>query len=397
MSYIRIGTDYFKIVQKPQTSGELMKTMIPWTKVTIMDDHGKEYLKSLDKYEGFVTFPSHDSYKQVIDGFYNKYRELSHSIETNIGVEQFPNTLNFLKHIFQEQFILGMDYLTILWRYPLQILPILCLVSDERNTGKTTFLNWLKLLYEDNMTINKNEDFRSRFNSDWSEKLIVAIDEALLDKREDSERIKNLSTASVFKTEAKGKDRVESGFFGKFILCSNHEETFILIDKNEIRYWVIKVKTIPILDSNLHGLLKEEISLFASFLKSREIQTTKKTRMWFTKDQIYTEALDKLVNGTKLYHEKELKSILMEMFEAFQTETICLTFKDIIEELKESKYRIARGDLERVMRMWKLESRNSSYVKYHKALLPGSNEWQIEETNTKGRFYTFRKEHIEKC
>ena len=56
------------------------------------------------------------------------------------------------------------------------------------------------------MTINNNEDFRSRFNSDWASKLIIAVDEVLLDKREDSERLKNLSTAKSYKTEAKGKD-----------------------------------------------------------------------------------------------------------------------------------------------------------------------------------------------
>ncbi|WP_233884038.1 primase-helicase family protein [Tenacibaculum piscium] len=102
------------------------------------------------------------------------------------------------------------------------------LINDEikeafLNTGKTSFLNWLKLLFQGNMTINKNEDFRSRFNSDWASKLIISVDEVLLDRREDSERIKNLSTAGSYKTESKGKDKVESNFFGKFILCSNNE------------------------------------------------------------------------------------------------------------------------------------------------------------------------------
>lgn len=50
---------------------------------------------------------------------------------------------------------------------PRQKLPILLLVSEERNTGKTTFLNFLKSIFEDNATFNTNEDFRSKFNSDW--------------------------------------------------------------------------------------------------------------------------------------------------------------------------------------------------------------------------------------
>ena len=90
-----------------------------------------------------------------------------------------------------------------MYKNSIQILPVLYLVSKERETGKTTFLNWLKSIYEHNMTYNKNEDFRSQFNSDWASKLIIAVDEVLLDKLEDSERIKNLSKARTFKTEAK--------------------------------------------------------------------------------------------------------------------------------------------------------------------------------------------------
>jgi len=78
-----------------------------------------------------------------------------------------------------------------------------CLVSKERETGKATFLNWLKAIYQNNMTCNKNEDFRSQFNSDWASKLIIAVDEVLPDKVEDNKRIKNLSTTRTFKTDAK--------------------------------------------------------------------------------------------------------------------------------------------------------------------------------------------------
>lgn len=85
------------------------------------------------------------------------------------------------------------------------------------------------------MTFNTNEDFRSQFNSDWANKLIVAVDEVLLDRREDSERIKNLSTAISYKAEAKGKNRSEVEFFAKFILCSNNENNPIIIDQGETR------------------------------------------------------------------------------------------------------------------------------------------------------------------
>ena len=135
------------------------------------------------------------------------------------------NIQMLVEHIFGEQYEYGLDYLQLLYLRPTQKLPILLLVSEERNTGKTTFLNFLKSVFEDNATFNTNEDFRSKFNSDWAGKLLVMVDEALLTRREDSERLKNLSTAKTYKAEAKGKDRDEINFFAKFVMCSNNERT----------------------------------------------------------------------------------------------------------------------------------------------------------------------------
>ena len=49
------------------------------------------------------------------------------------------------------------------------------MVSEERNTGKSTFLNFLKLLFEANVTFNTNENFRSQFNDDWNGKLVEVV------------------------------------------------------------------------------------------------------------------------------------------------------------------------------------------------------------------------------
>lgn len=88
-------------------------------------------------------------------------------------------------HIFGKQYNLGLDYLQLLFLQPLQKLPILLLVSEERNTGKSTFLNFLKAVFGDNVTFT-NEDFRSQFNSDWTGKLLIVVDEVLLNRREDA-------------------------------------------------------------------------------------------------------------------------------------------------------------------------------------------------------------------
>jgi hypothetical protein len=287
-----------------------------------------------------------------------------------------------------------LDYLTILWRYPTQILPILCLVSEERKTGKTTFLNWLKLIFQGNMTINKNEDFRSRFNSDWSNKLIVAVDEVLLDKREDSERIKNLSTAQSYKTESKGVDKVESHFFGKFILCSNNEHNFIQIDRDEIRYWVRKVPRLQDENENpdLLADLKKELPHFMQFLNTREIKTKRQTRMWFKKEQIVTDALKNLVKGNKSYLDKEIQEILIDEFVKFEKDELYYSLGDLLEKLTKNNIRATSSKVSETLKsQFGLESTNGSYSKYYLALNPSSNNHIVEETKQKGRYYTFMK------
>jgi len=393
MKYLRIGTDYYKKVNIPLYSGDTYNTLLKWKKGEIITDMGKKYIACIEKYDGFCLIPSHNDYEQNIKNFYNKYEK----IECDFKIGDYPKTKMFLKHIFGDQYKLGLDYLTILWHKPTQILPILCLVSEERKTGKTTFLNWLKLIFQGNMTINKNEDFRSRFNSDWSSKLIVSVDEVLLDKKEDSERIKNLSTAQSYKTESKGIDKVEGFFFGKFILCSNNEENFIVIDKDEIRYWVRKIPSIADIDEkpDLLNDLNLELPYFLYFLKNRRIKTLKKTRMWFTKEQIYTPALSKLVKGNKTYLDKEIKEILIDEFIKFEVKELKYSLSDLVEMLSKNNIRVASFKIgEIIKKQFGLTSKNGSYSKFYLSKDPLSNGYITDETKHKGRYFTFKADDL---
>ena len=389
--YLRIGTDYYKKVQQPLFSGDTFNTLNKWKKGEIITDEGKEYLDGIKKYDGFCNIPSHTDYQKEINHFYNEYEELDFKLEEG----SYVKTELYLKHIFGDHYSLGLDYLSILWKYPTQILPILCLVSNERNTGKTTFLKWLKFIFQGNMTINKNEDFRSRFNSDWSSKLIVSVDEVLLDKKEDSERIKNLSTASSYKTESKGVDKVESFFFGKFILCSNNEENFIYVDDKEIRYWVLKVPSFKTEEPDLLEVLKNEIPFFVNFINKRKIISGKKTRMWFTKEQIHTEALNKLIKGKKSSLSSELKEILKDEFVKFEVDELKYSAGDLVQLLFKNNVRIRLSEVTEVLKnSFELESTNGSYSKYHLAIMPKDNTYITEKTTWKGRYYTFIKSEL---
>ena len=381
LPYIRVGTSYYKKVNIPLISGDKIEKLIYWSSECIRQDLGKDVFASIPKYDGFCHMPSHTNYQEAFGNFLNKYEPIPEQPKPGSCIK----TIEFLKHIFEDQIELGLDYLTLMYTKPIQILPVLCLVSKEREKGKTTFLNWLKAIYQNNMTYNKNEDFRSQFNSDWASKLIIAVDEVLLDKVEDSERIKNLSTARTFKTEAKGKDRIETEFFGKFILCSNNEDSFIQIEPGETRYWVRKVHQIPTINVNLLEELKAEIPAFLHFLTTRELTTKSQTRMWFSTKQIRTEALEKVIRRSRNWLEVEMSEIMLGIMDDFGWDEVDMCINDIIPFLTKAGYRVNRASIKKVLKeIWNILPIHQP-IRYKR--LTYLQDGSIHQITAQGRFY----------
>ena len=268
---------------------------------------------------------------------------------------EFPNIRKFLAHIFGEQIELGYDYLQLLYLRPQQRLPILLLVSQERNTGKTTFLNFLKLIFEGNVTFNTNEDFRSQFNDDWTGKLLVCVDEVLLNRREDSERIKNLSTAHSYKAEAKGRDRREVEFFGKFVLCSNNERNPVLIEAGETRYWVRRVPPLTQDNQNLLADMRRELPGFLFFLFHRELSTREESRMWFAPRLLATEALRRIIHYNRSKAEAEIIAIIRDIMDAEGLEQYRFDISDMVNMLEIRGIRSDHPSVRRILtENWRL-------------------------------------------
>lgn len=393
--YLRVGTTYYKTIEKPTISGDKLQILTKWSRETIIHDHEKKYLGKIPKYDGFCCIPEHINYRKFIDGFYNLYNEIPFQpAKDEIQKENIPFSINFMSHIFGEQLEFGLDYIKILLLYPTQILPILCLVSKERSTRKTTFIKWMKEVFGLNMTYIKGDSFGSQFNSDWASMLLVAIDEVFFDKKEITERLKYLSTTNKDKIEAKGKDREEAEFFAKFILCSNNEDNFIQIDENEIRFWIRKIN--PIKQENTEFLknLITEIPQFLKFLKDRKFSTQKFTRMWFTPAQIRTKALQKLVfkNANKL--ELKIIELLYEFFESNEEQEINVVPQDILSMVNRM-FRPTywtRNDVRNVLKdSWKLEPQKNglTYIRYDIDF--SGNFYQ---NNAVGRFFSIKKDFI---
>ena len=385
--YFRIGTSYYKRSLFPSLSKESIEVLISWSPELIRQDHGKTTLSDIEKFDGFICIPEHDPklFKKRIEDYYNTYHQISH-----IPVEgETTNSINFVEYIFGQQKELGLDYLQLLYNKPTQILPILCLVSNLRNTGKSTFLKWLKNVFEYNMTFLTNSDFTSQFNSDWTDKLIVAVDEVLFKTDELTERIKYLSTTNTHKTEAKGRDKKESNFFGKFILCSNNETSFIKIDKEEIRFWVLKIEQFEKEDVNFLDKLTKEIPAFLHFLSNRKLSSDNKSRMWFTPQEIRTSALEKLVRFNSCKLEIEIATILLNVIENLDIEKLDFSFTDLQNILNKFKVKYDATEIKNIVRdNWKLkQARNSN--QYQKISI--TNDLDMYQNVGKGRYYSISK------
>ena len=388
--YMRVGTTLYKVVNQPCASGGYEKRRVIWNNSTLRQDYGENYLATVPKYDGFCTVPDHLNYRKEIDGFLNLYEPIEHTPQ----IGDFPNIRSLVLHIFGEQYNLGLDYLQLLFLQPLQKLPILLLVSEERNTGKSTFLNFLKAVFGDNVTFNTNEDFRSQFNSDWAGKLLIVVDEVLLNRREDSERLKNLSTTFNYKVEAKGKDRTEIAFFAKFVLCSNNEYLPVIIDAGETRYWVRKINPLQNDDTNFLQKLKEEIPAFLFFLTQRELSTEKESRMWFNPKLTHTAALQKIIRSNRNRLEIEMAELFLDIMSNMNVESVSFCLNDLMTLLIYSQVKAEKHQVRKVVQeVWKLTSapNSLSYTAYE---IAPTRDCHYETKRKTGRFYTITKEQL---
>ena len=364
--YFRVGDQYYEFVNIPDKNGMLQRAFHGRQKGTIGDDHGKNFFKHIAKYKAFCNVPDHTNYQQVIHNCFNLYAPFDHEAEPDAcSIEDCPSILAFMRHIFGTGTIhyshmktkenvdinkldLALDYLQLLYTRPTQILPILCLVSKENETGKSTFAKFLKYLFTQNCAIVGNADLANDFNSSWASKLLIICDEAKIEKNVVVEKVKSLSTADKIMINAKGKDQVELDFFGKFLFLTNNEENFIYASDEDLRYWVVKVPRLTSKDPHLMENIKEEVPAFLSFISRRKMATEELTRMWFDPVLLKTDALKKIQAHSKPTIIKELQSYFRDTFLDFGVQELHMALQDIHRVALNNRYE--RNYLEKVLK-----------------------------------------------
>jgi len=318
LPYLRVGTEYFKKTIITDRDGINRLEIVGWKKDTLIDDYGKEVISEIPKYDNFCLNPNNTDYKEVLGKSYNQYNKMSHkSSKGKVKKKDIKWSLHLIKHVWGEQWKLGLIYMQVLYLHPKKILPILALVSSERETGKTTFGDWLNQIYGDNAAVINANNISSDFNSSYGTKSIVIIEETKFEKSTDLEKIKAIATQKKMMINSKFIREYSLPFYGKIVMLSNHEEKFVRIDEYENRYWVRKIPTLKgKANHNISADLVREIPAFLKYLEQMPDVDFSRSRMVFTQEEINTNILDKTKENSRsgvfkditIYLEQEMSN-----------------------------------------------------------------------------------------
>jgi hypothetical protein len=329
LPYIRVGTKYFrKVVKADRFKIETLELKV-WEKEEIKQDHGKASLDRIPKFDDFILVPDNLSYNPIIRNCYNLYREFRH--KPSPGSWRWTEVL--LRHIFGEQYSLGLRYMQILYLHPDHLMPILVLVSRERQTGKTTFINWINMIFGDNVANVSPEDLVSQFNYSYAASNIITVEEAIIEKNHTVERIKAMATSKLITVNQKYINQYRTPFFGKFILTSNNEDKFARIDQEEIRFFVRKVSAPTEYNHAIESDLVREIPAFLHYLSTLPPVDFSVDRTGFMPSELDNDSLKSVKDASRSDLYKELSIIIEDLFlnemaEADQFYADAAAFKD---------------------------------------------------------------------
>lgn len=308
--YIRVGTDYYKKIRKSDRFGIVQLELKPWRKDEIKQDNGAAYLKKIPLYDDFTILPNNVEYHPIFENCYNLYKEFTHKPAQ--GSWHWTGIL--VKHVFGDQYELGLRYLQALYLFPKRNLPILVLVSKERQTGKTTFINWLNMIFGNNMVNINPEDLTSQFNGSYATSNIIAVEETLIEKSVTVEKLKALATGKFISVNNKFVNPYKVPFYGKIILASNNEEKFARIDDEEIRFFVRKLGKPTHSNHSIEDDMVTEIPAFLHYLTTLQPIDWSKDRSGFTPDELVNDSLLRVKQESKSSLFKEMHELISEHF-----------------------------------------------------------------------------------
>lgn len=431
-SFKRVGVNYFKwvVVMNAKTMKPEL-TFEKWSPEIIKLDYcrkWKSFLDDIPSYDTFCVRPNFTNLQQshidvdtvsgMVSHNYNLVKPLTYTPEKwenneNLSLSKFPTIQMFLSHVFGnetsswENPALGdpltmiIDCLRIKFQKPTHLLPVVCLLSREQETGKSTFFDFMQDIFGSNAVTITKDHLESQFNTTYADRLIICAEEIKLTAKDIDlkNKLKHLATAPKIFYNPKGIAQREIEYYGWLMMSSNHEHDFLQLEQDDKRFWITKLKSIEKKDPNLRAKMVAEVPAFAGYLLNTAIFHPQETRIWFAPKYIENQNRTDIIKQTRTALDKAITYAVTNVFLTFlvteersKENNIEVTFKCDINSLTYlvntySRYKVDNTQI----RDW---------IANNKGLKPGEvisfkvpevydTEGNIVYRNGKGRAITF--------
>jgi hypothetical protein len=381
---VRIGPKYFKTIFTIDRFGNRNIDLQVYTESVLKIDlrRIKKSLVDVPVLKGYTMQPCYfNGYSRVVERQFNLFAPPPHSPAQG----EITWSMRMMEHVFGSQIKQGYKYLWFLFNRPKQPLPILALVSKERATGKTTFINWLAILAGANLVYLSPESLGKTFNYSYARAHIIAMEETIVnDKQSAVEKLKALSTAKRITVERKFVDEYQVDFFGHIILTSNRPDMFIQIDQEEIRFFVRhltypKWKNLAIEDD-----LRREAPAFLDYIRSLEPFDVL-SRDGFSPEELDNPDLQALKKASRSAAAEDILSGLEAYFLNSSKDVIYATAGELNDQFC-TKERYSNKYIARVCRE-ELYLGNPVLMKY-------TPEFGYSQVARIGKVFEIRREHV---
>jgi hypothetical protein len=408
--FLAVGCDFYKKLVKEDHNKRPQQILEPWKESNLQRNYVRNgvprFLHTLDTYDAFAVAPGHheDYRTEVIvqaeeygpkSRFLNKYRPLDHQPKPG----KYPTIERYLKHVFgtdevvtknkagtvlatSERWVVYLDRWTVMYRMPHQRVPAVVLASEERNTGKSTVLDLNMAMWGGNAVIIGNDAIASQFNANWIDCSYVGINEAMLKRKEDGEKLKDLMTSPVTQRRGMYREGEQSINFTKFDITTNSPDKFLEISNDEYRYLVIEV---PMYegdeDPDLMKKMTSEIPALFHDLRHREIVHPRVGRLWFANSVIDNEARREAAKASRSWCEKEVREWIEEQFYLYRWPELYFSGKqirDLVNEQNGARFRLV--EIKEV-----LQKKLKTAEDYTRIVVPDLPEKRELEQGMKGR------------
>ena len=315
--YIRVGTEYYKTdIEKSH--------LILWNKSTFQDDYGTGTIPPRC-YDAFSYLPDYTSENEPIElGNNLQYRNHFQRPSWKLEGGSWPTIESALRHAFNEQYELALQYCAVSILYPTQPLPII-IFQGEENVGKSATIKIFQyLLGEKNCKTINTKMFESAFDGYLMNTQLLTIEEAgqWEDDRAAADEFKRLVTEiGDIEINPKYGRQTTYPWYGK-IMCTSNDLSPLRLEGSASRFWVRELFKLNSPVTDYYNKIKKEMGAFVNYLihvvgANLPHPNERPGRLYFEPEEYWTSAKEFM----KDFSKPQTYFKLMEFFEDFFEKT----------------------------------------------------------------------------